>query len=232
MWIVNRNVLKIIAVISMLIDHIGLFFFGNNIVFRILGRIAFPIFAFFIAEGWKYTRSRKKYTLWLAIFAVISQIPYAFLFEWYKLNILFTFLYSILFIVLIELFKKQTKLPELLKNLILIISIIILFGLLLIADVFGLLNYGLIGVLLILNFYFIKNKIRILTGAFVIILFAVRSILFDGIVFRSFLSLFALLSIILMLFYNGEKGKLNLKYFFYIFYPSHLMLIWIITLFI
>lgn len=232
MWIVNRNVLKIIAVISMLIDHIGLFFFGDNSVFRILGRIAFPIFAFFIAEGWKYTRNRKKYVLWLAIFAAISQIPYAFLFEWYKLNILFTFLYSILFIVLIELFKKQTKLPELLKNLILIISIIILFGLLLIADVFGLLNYGLIGVLLILNFYFIKNKIRILTGAFVIILFAVRSILFDGIVFRSFLSLFALLSIILMLFYNGEKGKLNLKYFFYIFYPSHLMLIWIITLFI
>ena len=228
----NRNVLKIIAVITMLIDHVGLFLFENNVVFRIIGRIAFPIFAFFIAEGWRYTRNRKRYALWLTVFAVISQIHYALLFEWYKLNILFTFLYTILIITLVELYKKETKMPSLVKNLIVTISLMTMFGFLLLTDLFGWLDYGLIGVLLVLNFYFIKNKLRYLTGARIIVLLTAKLLLFGGVVFRNFLSLFALMAIVLLLFYNGEKGKRNLKNFFYIFYPVHLMIIWLITLFI
>lgn len=228
----NRNVLKIIAVISMLLDHVGRILLGNNLVFRILGRIAFPLFAFFIAEGWKYTRSRKKYVLWLSAFALISQVPYALIFKWYKFNIIFTFLYAILMIVLIELLKKETKMPSIVKNLLITISLVTLLGALILADVFGIVDYGLIGVLLILNFYFIKSKLKYLTGALLIALFAIRIVLFDGVLFENFIGLFALISIALLLFYNGKKGSLNLKYFFYVFYPAHLMVLWIISLII
>ena len=62
----NRNVLKIIALITMLIDHIGCIFFPNIIVFRVIGRLSYPIFAMFIAEGYYYTKSRKKYVFTFA----------------------------------------------------------------------------------------------------------------------------------------------------------------------
>ena len=61
MKILNRNVLKIIALITMLIDHIGLVFFPGIEIFRIIGRISFPIFAFMIAEGCEHTENKKKY---------------------------------------------------------------------------------------------------------------------------------------------------------------------------
>ena len=59
--ILSGNALKMIAAISMLIDHIGLLFFPFNGIFRIFGRLAFPIFAYMIAEGAKYTRNKKKH---------------------------------------------------------------------------------------------------------------------------------------------------------------------------
>ena len=59
----NGNILKIIAAISMFIDHMGFIFFPNITVFRIVGRIALPIYAFMIAEGCRYTRNKIKYFL-------------------------------------------------------------------------------------------------------------------------------------------------------------------------
>ena len=55
----NRNVLKIIAFVAMVIDHIGTVLFPDYVIFKIIGRIAFPIFSFFVAEGYFYTRSKK-----------------------------------------------------------------------------------------------------------------------------------------------------------------------------
>ena len=100
---VSRSVLKWIALITMLIDHIGAIigyatFSSWQIpwlydVLRVIGRLSFPIFAFFIAEGWHYTKNRKKYFLLLLIFAIISQPIYYFALNTsvFALNILFTF---------------------------------------------------------------------------------------------------------------------------------------------
>ena len=68
--------LKIIAIITMIIDHLGYAIFGEFSFFNYIGRIAFPIFAFQISEGYIHTKNLKKYFLRLFLFAIISQIPF------------------------------------------------------------------------------------------------------------------------------------------------------------
>lgn len=219
----NRNVLKIIAVISMLIDHIGAYIFPDAYWLRCIGRLAFPIFAFFIAEGMRYTRSRKRYVLTLLVFAIISQIPYGFLREFYYLNILFTFLIAIFAIFLIENYKKNETLY--------MIYLLLLGSVLLFVEFLNIVDYGIFGVLLILVFYFVKDKkLSLCLGAACLVLLTLKMMLFAGFTLRSTVQFLSILSLLLLYFYNGNKGKVNLKWLFYIFYPLHLLVILIITL--
>ena len=99
--------LKIIALISMFIDHSGYYIMGHFSFFNYIGRIAFPIFAFQISEGYKHTKNLKKYFLRLSLFALISQIPYSlFLLKYhgspYGLNIFFTLFLGLLAIYLYD----------------------------------------------------------------------------------------------------------------------------------
>ena len=119
MKLFNRSFLKWLALITMLIDHIGAVigeevFTSWNLLWlyqllRTIGRISFPIFAFFIAEGWYYTSNKKRYTLLISLFALISQPIYYFAIsnDVFALNILFTFLLSLLIFYLIDLCKKS-----------------------------------------------------------------------------------------------------------------------------
>ena len=219
----NRNVLKIIAVISMLIDHIGAYIFPDAYWLRCIGRLALPIFAFFIAEGMRYTRSRKRYVLTLLVFAIISQIPYGFLREFYYLNILFTFLIAIFAIFLIENYKKNETLY--------MIYLLLLGSVLLFVEFLNIVDYGIFGVLLILVFYFVKDKkLSLSLGAACLVLLTLKMMLFAGFTLRSTVQFLSILSLLLLYFYNGNKGKVNLKWLFYIFYPLHLLVILIITL--
>lgn len=223
----NRNVLKIIAVVTMLVDHIGWQFFPDIIWFRVVGRIAFPIFAFFIAQGMFYTRSRKKYILNMLGIGVISQIPYMFLsYRMYNLNIMFTFILASLVIVLIEeLNKKPNVWYSILLGVIFVVSVIL--------SAFGILNYGFLGMILVLCFYFIKSKgWSFAVAGLLLVLITLKDCLKNGFSFNNAVQIFSLLSLVILLFYNGGKGKANLKYMFYIFYPAHLAVILIITLFI
>ena len=221
----NRNVLKIIAVLSMLVDHIGAYFFPNILVFRIIGRLAFPIFAFFIAEGWKHTRSKKKYFLTLCLFAIISQVPYYFLKGAIYLNILFTFILSLGIIYFIEMFKNSS-----------ISSMLGVAGVFLVSAIgsmLGMVDYGLLAVLLPAIFYFINLKeLKFFIAGLGLVLISLKSIIFSGVIFENFIQLFSLFALVLIWFYNGEKGKINLKYFFYIFYPVHLAIILLIKILI
>lgn len=105
--IINASILKWIAVITMLIDHIGLVFFPEYEILRLIGRISFPIFAFLLCEGYKHTSNIWKYFFRLGIFAIISEIPYNIclynqVFYPYSQNIFFELLLGLLVLYLID----------------------------------------------------------------------------------------------------------------------------------
>ena len=217
--IFSGNVLKIIALISMTFDHVGLTFFPSALWMRIVGRLAFPIFAFMIAEGCRYTKHKARYLSTLAIMALVMQIIY-FVFEKSLYMCIFvTFTLSVSCIYAIDNFKKQ-------KN---FISFIFAFGVL--VGVFYLtkilpqntsfwVDYGFWGVMLPPIVYFSKNKTQ-KAIAFTIMLILV-SLDLGGI------QLYSLLSIPLIVLYNGKRGKFNLKCLFYVYYPLHLAVIYLI----
>ena len=76
----NTNYIKLVAIITMLIDHIGYIFFPNIIIFRIIGRIAFPLFVYCVALGADYTKNINNYILKLLIFGIVTQPIYILLF--------------------------------------------------------------------------------------------------------------------------------------------------------
>lgn len=220
----NRNQLKMIALAAMFIDHIGYYFLNDNIYFRILGRVAFPIFAFFIAQGYFYTKDRKKYFLTILGFGVISQLPYYLFLQRAELNILFTFVFAIMLIYLVEYDKqKQTGTSQ-----IMVISYHILLIMLYIFDI---ISYGYFGVLIPVVFYFYKDsKMKYVYFAILNLLVTLPFIIAYPTDIRAYIQLFALFDILLFMIYNDQKGKYRLKYLFYIIYPVHMLLFYFIKL--
>jgi len=226
--VMNRNVLKIIAVVTMLVDHIGWQFFPDIVWLRVIGRLAFPIFAFFISEGMRYTRDRKRYILTMLLIGVISQVFYSFLAERVtNLNIMFTFVFAGVLIVLIEKVQKENKKMDVLMLTLFIVFVLLVWCLTMVS-------YGILGVVLVLAFYFIKNKpLKYTIGALILIFMSLFEAIIGGFTFRSIIQVFSVLSVVIIaLCYNGQKGKINLKYLFYVFYPLHLAVILLIKILI
>src|SRR5690554_6659253 len=98
--------LRLLAMLTMLIDHIGVIFFPDDIILRIVGRLAFPLFAWGIARGYRYTSSLKRYAIRLLALGIISQYPYMILFQTQTLNICITFFISLIAILLLEIVFK------------------------------------------------------------------------------------------------------------------------------
>ncbi len=216
-------VLKIIAIITMFIDHIGYAIFGKFSFFNYIGRIAFPIFAFQISEGYIHTKNLKKYFLRLFIFALISQIPFmlfdSLISDELTLNIFFTLLLGLACIYIYDKCKY--------KFVAIILSIAIGF-----VAQFTHCDYGFYGVAIILLFYIFKNNISLASIAFILAT-AIKytiSILKYGL-YDVYISLFicTIIPIIFINLYNGKKGK-DTKYLLYLFYPIHLLLIYGISL--
>lgn len=224
----NRNVLKIIALITMIIDHIGMFIFPEIIWFRVVGRVSFPIYAFFIAQGMHYSKNKQRYMLTLFIFGVLAQLPYMFLVgSVYRLNIMFTFIFAGISIMLVN------KLLE--KHDFLTISILVVqFMLVIVLSSQGCIDYGLFGIVLIMIFYYARNtkSIYIIASIILIIAHTMSNAIVVGYDINGLLQIFSLVGIGLIGAYNNNKGKLNLKYFFYVIYPLHLYILWFIQLFI
>ena len=217
--------LKYIAFISMFLDHINKaiiysYLTGDGIlnsisdIFDILGRIAFPIFAFLISEGYFKTRNRKRYLMNLLLFAFISEIPYdmfqsGVFFNFNTSNILFTFSLALVSIWIIDSIKDKMN-----RYLWIISSIIILIISCIISIIISS-DYEYYGILCIYVFYIFKsNKYLSIIFNFPYLLEAPWSILGFGI----------------NMLYNGERGKQN-KYINYMFYPLHLLLLGIIRMY-
>lgn len=207
-------------------------FLEQTILIIIFGRIAFPIYAFFISEGYIHTRNFAKYLGRLLIFAVISQIPAYLLLEPYLngqpyLNIFFTLALGLL---AIRFYDKAKNKPV---GIILVI-LTALFGELLHVD------YGMYGILLIAIFFILRDhKIIMMLASSIILIIsrltlipACAPIYYIAIIEQLALSIFAVGSLLLIAAYNGKLGKSNkyIKMGFYAFYPVHLILFNIIRL--
>ena len=215
----SSYVLKLIAIITMFIDHIGYVIFDGFSFFNYIGRVAFPIFAFQISEGYIHTKNIKKYFLRLFIFALISQIPFMLFHKIisndFALNIFFTLLLGLASIYIYD--KSKHKFFGI------VISIII--GI--IAE-FIHCDYGFYGISIILLFYVFKNNSLLSSILFIIavtINYLIPIIKYGFYDIYLYLYIFTLIPIIFIALYNGKKGK-NTKYLLYLFYPIHLLLIY------
>lgn len=208
----SGNALKLIAALSMTLDHIGVLLLPGVLWLRIAGRLAMPVFAFMIAEGCKYTRNRKKYFGMVFGLGLICQLVYYLVDGSMYLSILLTFSLSILTIYALDRWKRKKTAR----------SAFVFAGT--VAAVFVLnrvltFDYGFWGCMLPVfaslahgTDYDCDPMSSALLGLGLIPLYCD----IGGIQFFSFLALPLLYA------YNGRKGRLNLKYFFYIFYPVHL----------
>ena len=221
--------MKITAAICMLMDHIGLMFFPQQIAWRMIGRLAMPIFAFGIGRGAYYTSSMKNYMKKMFIFAVISQLPFwwveqlAFGGEFLSLsfNIGFTFLWALMIIACTQHSQKE-------KRSLRLIELLTIFGLLLSSDLLGF-DYGSYGIMVVLMCYFVRVKWQDQDKTWLIVL-GYTVITYLG--FINHLSGFLLQEIgVIGLILTGSLQNISEKKmsrFFYIFYPVHLILLCVI----
>lgn len=225
----SSSLLKIIAITAMLIDHTAVVMISPDpSVLRNIGRIAFPLFAFMIAEGARHTRDIKKYALRLLLFAFISEIPFDMAFgsgflDFSKQNVYFTLLAGLVSVYLIRLFKEKK------------LTYLGIFTTLIIASAAMLMStdYGFTGVIVITLFYVISDYPKSVKciGYILITLLTVVVILprFPYIAIAP-TQIFAVISAVILIFYSGQKGfKIN-RYFFYAFYPGHIIILALIRL--
>ncbi|MBQ1995353.1 MAG: conjugal transfer protein TraX [Clostridia bacterium] len=231
--------LRTIAVLLMLSDHIWAtaMSFGDWMTY--IGRMAFPIFAFQIAEGFVHTKSFKKYALRLLGFAIVTEIPFNFFyssrfFNPYHQNVLFTLLLGLLAIKVIDGIKKDRSG----KNIALSVLYLLLI---LLASVIGFVDYGYLGMLTVVMFYLMRDFPFAWLGQLVgMILLNIT--FFEGLVFpveilgKTFeipSQGFAVFALIPIWLYGGRKGKSSkaLQYGFYAFYPVHMIVLYLIKYF-
>lgn len=229
-------VLKLIAIITMLFDHSGYLVYGSLSWMNFIGRIAFPIFAFQISQGYIHTRNLKKYFIRLMIFGLISQIPYTWFgycfFSHISLNIIFTLILGLSSITIYEFIISKGSTNSTISNNLFnykLLGFIIAIFIALFSEYFEF-DYGFYGVFIIFLFYiFHTNKlymnisITILTFIYYMPYFLTSNfgMTFIGLFFCS------LIPLIFINLYNGRKGKEH-KMLFYIFYPFHLLIICLI----
>ena len=215
-------VLKIIACITMLIDHAGYIVYnGKGSYFNYIGRIAFPIFAYQISVGYAKTKNLKNYILRLLLFAIISEIPFSLFASIISnrktLNIFFTLLLGLFAIIAYDKIKNK------------FIKIIPVLLLSFIGE-FLQVDYGFFGVFLVFLFFVFRENKIIMSVSFILFVFCKYVLSFKSFDINVLMYLCNILPLVFILLYNKKQG-LKLKYFLYIFYPVHLLILYLIFIF-
>ncbi len=218
--ILNGARLKIIAMIAMTLDHVGLILLDDYRLFRIIGRLAFPIFAYLLSEGCFYTKHKKRHFLEVLIVAVICQIGYFIAEGDMYLNVLCTFSLSIPLVYLL-LSVKNKKTPAILF----LGAIALVIALCALLERVGVrFDYGYAGVLLPV-FAALGNskrdKLALTAVGLLLLAFIMQGNQWYG-----------LMALIPLSLYDGTRGRVKNKYAFYIFYPLHMIVIYGISMLI
>lgn len=216
------NQLKFIALLAMTLDHIGVTLLPGVYVLRCIGRLAFPIYAYMIAEGCRHTRSMGRYLGTLAAVAAGCQAVYGLFMGSLYQCILVTFSLSVGLCALFAWAKKtETRLAA-------VVTVAAGLAVLFLTEVLPYLlpgfcvDYGFLGVMLPVAVYLSRTKRqRLFFSAVILLAMGVQM----GV--AQWLSLLALP---LLALYNGQRGRLRCKYLFYVYYPAHLVVIYILSL--
>lgn len=200
----QRQFIQCVAALTMLIDHIGAVFFPSVIGFRAIGRLSFPLFAFGIAQGVAHTSDFRKYFLRILMAAAVSQPIYMKLFSLTQLNPLFMLAWGALALYFWKNEKKSFA------------------GILLFGSVFSDMSYGWYGVwtIFFFGFYAVKESLCFYGQVILNVLYG--------------LSTGAWIQILSLFSFGFLDGKWRIqalskklpRYFFYVFYPLHLMVLW------
>lgn len=221
-WHFGRSFLKITAMLSMLCDHIAFVLIPASgypslyYIMRAVGRIAFPLFCFMLVEGFIYTHNREKYIIRLAVFAVISEIPFDLsagggVLCWESQNVMWTLLIGFLVMYAIDKAGESN-----IANITKIFAILAGSA----AAYFMHTDYSVFGVFIIAALYIYRynRKMGMLIMGMLILS-------------QNSIEIYAILSIPIILNYSPNKNNVWLpKYFFYAFYPAHLFILYIIRL--
>lgn len=234
----TANLLRTVAILLMLSDHIWATYmsFGNWMTY--IGRMAFPIFAFQIAEGYVHTSNYKKYALRLLGFALVTEIPFNLfyssrVFNPFHQNVLFTLLLGLLAIHIIDQVKKTPTVKKIL------LAVLWLF-LIAIGATVGFVDYGFLGMLTVVMFYVLRDfpfawLAQLMAMVLINIVFfegQVHPVELFGKQFEIPFQGFAVFSLIPIWLYGGRKGRSNkiMQYGFYAFYPVHMLVLYLIKL--
>ena len=228
----NRSVLKWIAVITMTIDHVAFFLLDPQTIYylamRIIGRLAFPIFAFLIAEGFHHTHSVFRYLKRLLILGVVFEVMILSIYQFYDVNLSIIPLFerninrmNIMFSLGLGLIGLYLVHHEHIKVRFLVIPA---------ACLSLFLPYGYYGFGLIMLFGLIKdNQVRMSAFVSLTLIYTSLPQLFKGVPFvgGSVWQAFGVLTLPLIFMYKGSKGR-DWKWFFYVYYPLHVFVLFMI----
>ena len=208
---INTFTLKMIAIVAMLIDHVGAVLLPQYRILRLIGRISFPIFTYTLVEGFMHTHDVRKYMKRMGVLALLSEIPFDLAFtgkllEFGHQNVFFSLFLGLLMLYL------MTKAPDELRSLLCVLIILFVARCLRV-------DYGYNGLLMVFWYYHYRNNnlMKILGIAFINVFLMGGS------------QIYALFALIPILLHNGERGP-KCKGFFYGFYPVQLLVIYFINM--
>lgn len=235
---INRDFLKVLAMLFMLLDHIWATFFSDIMWLHLVGRLAFPLFAFMIVEGFFHTSNLNKYLYRLLVLAIISEVPFDLLISGslimpYYQNVIFTLLLGLIAIKLLDNYIQERSGRNL------IIATVGAVGLPLLAELM-MTDYGAVGVMTIIIFYLFRGM-RVAWLMQLISLYILNVMWLQGSIvpfeiaghtFELSTQGFALFALIPIWLYNGKRGYGGkiMQYIVYVFYPLHLLILYLLTI--
>ncbi len=213
--ILDNRSLKIIAMVSMFIDHMGAVLFPDILIFRIIGRMAFPIYAFLLCEGSIYTHNMRAYMLRMGIFGLISEVIFnlafydSFFYAGHQ-NVFFTLLIGL---VMIWFLDHPVAAGVNTGDTVYKVAVFLAAGA---AAQLLCTDYGFYGIAVIFILYFFRERmgLKYILSAAVLI-------------FMGGTEVFAVAGLAATLLYNGRRGRVTrfMQYGFYAFYPAHLLVL-------
>lgn len=205
--------IMLLAMITMFIDHVGAAFYPEADWLRIIGRVAFPLYALGIVQGYRHTSNLPRYFLRLSVLAIISQLPYVLLFNVQQLNVIFLFLVALLSLYLVDHFKKSISVP-------------FVFCLAFLVSPF--IEYGVYGIALVFIYRYASGR-NILLAHFV--LSGIYLLLFREGFYIQFCATAASALIVYKDKWLAYPVRIN-RQFYRAFYPAHLAILFIVGEFI